>query len=154
MTVPLVSPTFTPDPLTTAELNGAFSTLVTRINEMQASIDALAAPAAPDLSGYATVSSLSTHVAAADAHRAYMRMNTSVIPAGKQAVFQYVQVTLAAGTGTATWPVSYASGAVLKAWAQDTTAANATRVSAVTNTQATITGTGTDVIDVFVCGYI
>lgn len=154
MTVPLTSPTFTADPLTTAELNGAFSSLVTRINEMQASIDALAAPAAPDLSGYATVSSLSAHVAAADAHRAYMKIDPSVIPVGKQALFQYVRVTLVAGTATATWPTSYATGAVLKAWAQDTTAAAATRVSAVTNTQATITGTSTDVIDVFVVGYI
>lgn len=154
MTAPLVSPTFTADPLTVAELNTAFGNVVTRMNSMQATIDALNAPLAPDLSGYATVGALSTHVGAADAHRTFLKMSASVIPAGKQALLQYVQVTLAGGTGTATWPTSFATGAVLKAWAQETTGANGVRVSAVTDTQATITGTGTDVIDVFVIGFV
>ncbi len=154
MTVPLSSPTFAADALTTAELNGAFSSLVTYINAMQTTVDALSAPLAPDLSGYATVSSLTTHIAAADAHRAFMKLDPSVVTVGKQAYFQYVRVTLAAGTATATWPTTFATGAVLKAWAQDTTGANAVRISAVTNTQCTVTGTGVDVVDVFVIGFV
>lgn len=154
MTVPLSSPTFAADALTTAELNGAFSSLVTYINAMQTTVDALSAPLAPDLSGYATDSDLSTHVAASDAHRAFLKVDPSVIPVGKQAFLQYVRVTLAAGTATATWTTSFATGAVLKVWAQDTTGANAVRISAVTNTQCTVTGTGVDVIDVFALGYI
>lgn len=154
MTAPIVSPTFTADALTTSELNTAFSTLTTAINALIGAVDALSAPSAPDLSGYATDSDLSTHVAAADAHRAMVKMLTSVIPSGKQATLQYVQVTLSAGTATATWPTAYTGGAVLKAWALDTTAANAVRVHTLTTTQGTVVGTGSDVIDVFVIGYL
>lgn len=152
----ITSPTFAGDPhvLTASEVNSAFATLTSAINALQTQVAALVAPSAPDLSGYVTQSQLTTHASGADTHRGFTKLPAALIPAGKQALFQYVQVTLAAGTATVTWPTSYATGSVVAAWAQDVTAANPTRVSSLTNTTATITGTGTDVVDVLVLGYI
>ena len=150
----LTSPTVSGDPhVTTAtEMNADLAAITAKLNEVIGVLNATTNPSAPDLSGYVTTGTLTAHKASYD-HTGALVLDTG--PAGKKCVLQRVTGTLAAGTATVTWAVSYVAGSIIGAWVVNTTATpNATGVSAFTTTGATVKGTGTDTFAVYAVGWI
>lgn len=151
--------TFEAGPLFHDLLNQQFAAVQSALNAQQAQIDALSAMAEPDLSGYATVTQLSDHVAAAVPHSKILRWGDgtalvgSNLPAGQVPRVESAVVALSSGAGTFTFVTAFANGVLAAHATVHGGTARALALNGLSLSDVDIVGTGTDNVCVTVVGW-